>query len=162
MAKKKPTVFIETTVPSFYFETRRHSKQIIWRESTRRWWEQSRPQFHVVTSRAVIAEVDNTPEPKRSQMLALLEQIDVLAEPSGVRELAEYYISQHVMPAGALGDALHLAFASMHGADFLLTWNCKHLANARKFKHIQVINDRLGLTSPVICTPDILRAEDPS
>jgi hypothetical protein len=63
------------------------------------------------------------------------------------------------MPADARGDAAHLAMASLHGIDFLLTWNCKHLANANKTGHIRVINQRLGLHVPVLSTPMTLVPE---
>jgi hypothetical protein len=57
------------------------------------------------------------------------------------------------MPRILEGDALHLAYASFHKIDFLLTWNCNHLANANKRKHIRTINARLNLATPEIITP---------
>lgn len=57
------------------------------------------------------------------------------------------------MPADPAGDALHLALASYHRCDFLVTWNCKHLANANKFGHIRRVNGLLGLFSPSLVTP---------
>ena len=66
------------------------------------------------------------------------------------------------MPAEAGGDAVHLALASMHSIDFLLTWNCRHLANANKIQHLTVLNARLGLHVPVITTPLTLMPEDES
>jgi hypothetical protein len=64
------------------------------------------------------------------------------------------------MPRDARGDAAHLAMASLHGVDFLLTWNCRHLANANKADHLRVINTRLRLTVPVLTTPMTLMPED--
>ncbi len=63
------------------------------------------------------------------------------------------YIQHSVMPNEAAGDALHLAYASFYNIEFLLTWNCKHLANASKKKHIQIVNSQLGLKTPEIITP---------
>jgi len=57
------------------------------------------------------------------------------------------------MPREQEGDAAHLAYASYHGIDYLLTWNCKHLANANKFEHIRMVNTKLGLLTPKIVTP---------
>jgi hypothetical protein len=57
------------------------------------------------------------------------------------------------MPNNPVGDALHLALASYHKCDFLLTWNCKHLANANKFHHIRRVNTILGLYAPLLVTP---------
>ena len=64
------------------------------------------------------------------------------------------------MPAEAAGDATHLAYASMHGIDILLTWNCRHLANANKMRHVAILNARLGLRTPILTTPFSLLAED--
>jgi hypothetical protein len=59
-----------------------------------------------------------------------------------------------------LGDAYHLAVASYYGMHFLLTWNCRHLANANKVRHLQVVNNELGLTVPIVTTPDLLLTEN--
>ncbi len=67
--------------------------------------------------------------------------------------IVDFYIANMVMPNDPKGDALHLALASYHKCDFLLTWNCKHLANANKFGHIRQANDRLGLYVPLLVTP---------
>lgn len=75
-------------------------------------------------------------------------------------EVAEIYIRHHLMPEGAGGDALHLALASLHEVDYLLTWNIRHLANPNKVDHMAVINRRLGLLSPVIVSPDMLWHEE--
>jgi len=65
----------------------------------------------------------------------------------------DVYLANHLMPRERLGDALHLALASYHKCDFLLTWNCTHIANANKFEHIRIINTRLGLFVPALVTP---------
>jgi hypothetical protein len=64
------------------------------------------------------------------------------------------------MPANPVGDALHLALASFHRCDFLVTWNCKHIANANKFGHIRRVNSMLGLFNPALVTPLELLAGD--
>ncbi len=66
------------------------------------------------------------------------------------------------MPKDPGGDALHLAVASFHKCDFLVTWNCKHLANANKFGHIRQVNDILGIGNPTLVTPLELLNENPS
>lgn len=66
------------------------------------------------------------------------------------------------MPAGAGGDAYHLTMASYYSVDYLLTWSCRHLANANKIKHIAVVNARLGLSVPIITTPQLLIPENQS
>lgn len=70
-----------------------------------------------------------------------------------INEIVDVYVAQHVMPNDPRGDALHLALASYHHCHFLLTWNCRHLANANKFEHIRYINSEMGLFTPVMTTP---------
>ena len=70
-----------------------------------------------------------------------------------VTEIVQAYIRHKVMPADPFGDALHLALASFHKCDFLVTWNCTHLANANKFGHIRRVNTMLGLLMPALVTP---------
>lgn len=70
------------------------------------------------------------------------------------------YVRNRLMPAEAGGDAFHLAMASVHAIDFLLTWNCRHLANANKMEHLRVINTRMGLSVPIVTTPLNLKSED--
>ena len=78
-------------------------------------------------------------------------------------EIVQAYIAHQLMPSDPLGDALHLAIASYHRCDFLVTWNCKHLANANKFGHIRRVNGILGLSVPTLVTPlELLGEEQPS
>ena len=70
-----------------------------------------------------------------------------------IAEVVEVYIQHRLMPKDPLGDALPLALASFHKVDYLLTWNCEHLANANKFAHIRRINTLLGLYVPSLVTP---------
>lgn len=88
----------------------------------------------------------------------MLREVEVLDLPAGLDQLIEHYIDQHLVPKGP--DAAHLAMASLHGVDFLLTWNCRHLANANKSRHLAVLNGRLGLPTPVLTTPLTLIPED--
>lgn len=75
--------------------------------------------------------------------------------------MAEYYVQQSAMPSYDAGDALHLALATAHRIQYLVTWNCKHLANANKFEHIQLLNARFRFVSPSIVTPDQLLELNP-
>jgi len=75
-------------------------------------------------------------------------------------EIAGIYLENYVMPQVLKGDAIHLAYASYYKMDFLLTWNCNHLANANKKQHIRLINTRLNLSIPEITTPLELVTEE--
>jgi hypothetical protein len=78
-----------------------------------------------------------------------------------VTELAAYYVREGAKPSTDLGDAFHLALATWYRVNYLLTWNCKHLANANKFEHIQILNSRRRLISPIITTPEQLLEIEP-
>jgi len=155
-----PSVYIETTVPSYYFETRRSTEAVAWRNATRLWWDQFRLDYALCTSRFVLLELGRAPHPKSTAALGLLRGVTVVEEPPELQAVADYYIEHGAMPREAGGDAYHLALASLHRVDFLLTWNCRHLANANKVRHLTVLNARMGLPIPVITTPLTLMPED--
>jgi hypothetical protein len=155
-----PTVYVETTVPSYYHETRRSPEIIAWRNATRRWWDHYRDRYELVVSRFVLVELSMAPASKAKKALALVGGLPVLKEPPELEAVAEYYVDHRAMPADAAGDAYHLAIASLHRVEFLLTWNCRHLANANKIRHLTVLNGRLGLPTPIITTPLTLLPEN--
>lgn len=147
------TVYIETTIPSFYFETRTSVEIVTWRNATRLWWDRYRQHYSLFTSNSVLAELGRAPAPKGGLAAALLREVTILEDPPGLNEVVAHYRQHRLVPAGAAGDAYHLATASLHGMSFLLTWNCQHLANANKIRHMTVVNRGLGLPVPIITTP---------
>jgi len=154
------TVYIETSVPSFFHETRPEPEMVARREWTRQWWAVATERYDLVTSPAVIDELERGEYPSRDDCLELVEQLDLLEITPAVLDVVETYLSRHVMPADPAGDALHLALASFHRCDFLVTWNCRHLANANKFGHIRRVNTLLGLYVPSLVTPLELLEDD--
>ena len=104
-------------------------------------------------SDAVIQELSNGNYPRKDEIIRLVSKIPLLPLAPDLEQVVEFYISNYVMPSSLVGDALHLAYASYFDIQYLLTWNCNHLANANKRKHIRVINARLGLSTPEIVTP---------
>lgn len=123
------------------------------RNWTRQWWDERREMYELVTSDAVLDELSSGDYPTREQVLALTAELPLLPIDPAVADIVEAYVEHMVMPRDPLGDALHLALASYHKCDFLLTWNCAHLANANKFAHIKRINTLLGLYIPSLVTP---------
>ena len=89
----------------------------------------------------------------RDKAQAMAMDLPILPLSTEADEIVDVYIKRKVMPADPLGDALHLALASIHKVDYLVTWNCQHLANASKFGHIRRVNTLLGLHVPAIVTP---------
>ena len=116
----------------------------------------------VVTSVAVVNELQRGNFPSRDDAIQLIDDLELLEINVAVLEIVEAYIAHQLMPADPFGDALHLAIASYHRCDFLVTWNCKHLANANKFGHIRRVNGILGLSVPLLVTPLELLGEDQS
>ncbi len=153
-------IYIETTIPSFYFEARSGAEMVARREWTRRWWQDAGTRFELVTSVAVIEELARGDFPAREDCLRLIEPLPLVPIESAVTEIVETYVARKVMPSDPVGDALHLAVASYHRCDFLLTWNCRHLANANKFSQIRRVNTMLGLMVPALVTPLELLGDD--
>lgn len=157
----KRRIYIETTIPSFYFEVRQEPEMVARRRWTREWWSAAVPRDEIVTSVAVLEELSNGDHPHRADCLAMAADLPLLAIEPAVAETVEAYISHQLMPRDPGGDALHLALASHYRCDFLATWNCRHLANANKFDHVRRINGILGLFVPALVTPlELLGAED--
>ena len=149
----KPRAYVETTIPSFYYTTRPGPAAVARRQWTRRWWELSRDRYALVTSDAVLDELREGDYPSREPALALVADLPLLEVTPAVAEIVAAYVRHRLMPADPAGDALHLALASYHKCEFLVTWNCQHLANANKFGHLRLVNGLLGLYVPVLATP---------
>ncbi|MGL4463038.1 MAG: type II toxin-antitoxin system VapC family toxin [Planctomycetia bacterium] len=159
----KPRIYVETTIPSFYYEARTAPAIIARREWTRDWRGQALGRDESVTSPAVLDELAAGPPDRSPDGLALVGCLPLLPVEPAVAEIVRAYIAQQVMPADPGGDALHLVLASYHKCDFLVTWNCRHLANANKFGHIRRVNGLLGLFAPALLTPlELLGGSDGS
>jgi hypothetical protein len=157
----KTRIYVETTIPSFYFEVRDEPEMVARRRWTRRWWERARIDCELVTSPPVIDELERGDFPSREECLLLLNPLPLLAVEPPILEIVQTYIARRVMPSDPAGDALHLALASYHRCDFLVTWNCRHLANAGKFTHIRRVNALLDLFVPALVTPlELLENDD--
>jgi predicted nucleic acid-binding protein len=149
----KPRAYVESTIPSFLCETRVAPEIIARREWTRLWWIDAMVRYELVTSEAVLNELSAGRPDCAAERLRLVDGLPLLAIDRAVVEIVHAYVRHHVMPADPAGDALHLALASYHKCDFLVTWNCIHLANANKFGHIRRVNTLLGLFVPALVTP---------
>jgi hypothetical protein len=153
MTSIPPRVYVETTIPSFYHEVRESPDIIARRDWTRQWWGYARDRYELVTSPAVLEELMAGPPERQAAWLGLLHGVPILPIAPEVAEIVDVYIRHYLMPDDPNGDALHLALASFYRCDFLVTWNCLHLANANKFGHIRRINTLLGLFVPALVTP---------
>jgi len=147
----KRSIYLDSTIPSYLFDERDSIRTYI--EVTRKWWEEERDNFNLWISEESIIELSTGEYPYKGQLMACIEQIQVLLPDERVFEIAQVYLDNYLMPRTLSGDAIHLAYASYYKLDFLLTWNCNHLANANKKQHIRIINARMNLNTPDIITP---------
>lgn len=149
-------VYLETSVIGAYFDDRDDIVSTAQRHWTQRWWEEARSGYDVFCSDVVIDELGHPDYPRSQEALQLVEDIPCLPSEEPVSDIASVYIGKNVMPRAPIGDALHLALASHHKCDYLLTWNCRHIANPNKFERIRVVNTSLGLFVPALVTPNQL------
>ncbi|HRX07506.1 MAG TPA: type II toxin-antitoxin system VapC family toxin [Kiritimatiellia bacterium] len=150
----KPTIYLETTIPSFL--TARPSGDLIAageQETTRKWWETRRGDFNLFVSDLVLAEAARGDASAAQRRLETLKDLPLLAADDEVDALTQAILKSGVIPAKAATDAAHVAIAARHGMDVLMTWNCKHIANAELLFRMAEVVARAGYRLPVICTP---------
>ncbi len=151
------TVYIETSILGYL--TTRPSRNLILvanAEITREWWETRRSFFDLYISQAVINEVAKGDVEIASRRLEMVNGIPLLEINQSVLDLAEQFLERSNLPAKADVDALHIAVATIHRMDYLLTWNCKHIANAQIQKKLAEISFYFSYELPIICTPNEL------
>lgn len=158
----KQTVYIETTIPSYYYNSRSDAELKVLSEWTRDWWDNQRENYELVSSSAVIDELSKGEHHLNNEKLELMKSVTLLPYTDEINDIIDVYIARKVMPNDPHGDAHHLAMASFYKCDILLSWNCKHIVNHQKAGHIQHVNQLLGLHVPALITPfELLNKEMP-
>jgi len=149
----KPKVYIETSVPSYLTAWRSRDLVVAGnQETTREWWER-RNDFELYISEFVLQEASNGDTQAAKDRLKSLDGIPEIEITEEVAAVAERLLLEASLPSKARVDALHIATAAIGGMDYLLTWNCAHIANpAFRFKIESVIRS-FGYEPPIICTP---------
>ena len=154
------TVYVETSILSYL--TARPTRDLLVtarQQMTREWWDTRRARFDLFVSPLVEQEVQRgDPDAARRRVEALgdLQTLEIVEE---AYELAAALISESALPAAAQDDATHIALAAVHGMDYLLTWNCRHIDNAEKKPAIRSVCSRNGYACPEICTPEELMGD---
>jgi hypothetical protein len=150
-------VYIETSVVS-YLTARRSTDVIILghQQITQEWWALRKKYFGLYISQLVRKEASAGDAQAAAKRLAILQDIALLQSNNKVIELAQQIVLQNVLPKKAADDAIHIALATIHQMDYLLTWNCKHIANAELQKAISKICHQRGYEKPILCTPEEL------
>ncbi|MBD2595105.1 type II toxin-antitoxin system VapC family toxin [Nostoc spongiaeforme FACHB-130] len=155
------TVYIETSILGYL--TARSTDNLILAANmkiTQDWWTIRRSSFVLYASEIVEDEAARGDAAIAAQRLNLLQSLPFLDLIEETRELAQEFLQQSNLPPKASNDALHIALATVYGLDYLLTWNCKHMANAQIQKKLSQISSDLGYELPIICTPYELMGYD--
>ena len=142
---EKPTVYIETSIVSYL--TARPSRDLLvaaHQQLTVVWWDEQRTHYELFTSQVVLAEARAGDPDAAQRRLAVLERLPLLDVTDAAIALATTLVTGQALPAQAAQDALHLALACVHGMEYLLTWNCTHLANARLRSRIEQVCRQAG------------------
>jgi hypothetical protein len=155
-------VYLETTFISYL--TARFSRDLVvagHQQITREWWETCRTKYELFASQMVVQEaVAGDPEAAQER-LQVLASATLLETTPAALELAKELLLAGALPAKAADDALHIAIAATEEMKFLLTWNCRHMANATMRPLIESVCARNGFTAPIICTPEELMEPNP-
>jgi hypothetical protein len=150
----RETVYIETSILGYL--TARPSRDLVVAaniEITREWWDTRRNDFQLYSSQAVIRETSQGDAQIASQRLEIIRDLALVDLNQSVLDLAEQFLGCSSLPAKADVDAIHIAAATVHGMDYLLTWNCKHIANAQIQRKLAETSLDLGYELPILCTP---------
>lgn len=157
----KSTVYLETSVIGY--AASRPSRDLIIagrQQITRDWFATAAERYELFVSQLVIRETSAGDDTAASGRMALLHGISRLAIIDAAGELAAMLVRRGAVPRKASEDALHIAVAAVHGIQFIVTWNCKHIANATMRRSIERVCREAGYEPPIICTPEELTSDD--
>ena len=158
----KPTVYLETTIIGYLaMRVSGILRVAANQQTTRDWWDNHRQRFELFVSRFVIDECSDGDPVAAQERLVYLENIPLLQLSEDVNALAESLLIGVPLPQKAEIDALHIAVAAVNGIQYLVTWNCKHIANPSLRSRIEPLCRDRGYEPPVICTPqELLEIDD--
>ena len=146
---------METTIPSYLRQ--RPSSQVVMAARqllTHQWWEHERANYELVISQYVIDEASIGDPTLAAERLKVLEGIPLLPLDAEIEKIAEEIMFRAILPLKAQTDALHIAAVAHHRIQYLLTWNCKHIANAKMLPRIHEVLSDMKIPIPIICTPE--------
>jgi predicted nucleic acid-binding protein len=149
------SIYLETSVVGAYLDRGESFR----RDLTLRWWEHELKNYSAFVSPVVSRELERTREPYRKSYLGLIKTLPHLEVTEEATILADGYLSRGIFQRKYLGDALHVALASFHKVDYLVTWNFGHLASVHRQARIKLFNAAAGFYSPEIVTPEFLVSE---
>jgi len=153
----KPKVYVETSVISYLTARPTNDLRAMANQTaTVEWWETQRSKYEIVISEFVLAEASLGHPEAAERRLAVMMGLMELQATEEARTLGKEFIKRGALPEKAEMDAYHVAIAAVNGIEYLLTWNCAHIANAHTRPKIEFACRALGYEPPIICTPDEL------
>lgn len=154
------SVYLETTVISYLAARQSRQLSVAWHQKvTREWWKNRRSDFEIYISDFVLLEASRGDKDAAIKRMSIVADLPVLEATDTVYAIAQALVAE-VIPRAYADDAFHVAVAAFHNVDYLLTWNCKHIANAELWKKISMIVGRFGCSIPIICTPEELLGQE--
>jgi hypothetical protein len=153
----KPSVYIETTIISYLAAHPSRDVVVAGRQTiTHDWWANHRHRFELRISALVEEEMNRGDTEAAARRRNLIAGIPSLSVSDRAIEVGELLLSEEAIPSGSESDALHIGIAAAQGADFLLTWNFRHINNAERKASIAEVVESHGLVCPQICSPEEL------
>ena len=157
----KPKAYIETSLVSYLTAWPARDVVIAGRQQTTRdWWADAPDRFDLVASQLVINEASAGDSEAAKDRLSALASLTLLDATDEAAELAQELVSSGAVPEKAAEDAAHIAIAVTNGVEYLVTWNCRHIANASLRSQIDRVCRNAGYEPTIICTPDELMDAD--
>jgi hypothetical protein len=153
-------IYIESTIPSYVVaRPARDLLQAARQQLTRDWWDLKRAHHELFTSQLVLDEIGFGDAAMAKRRLELVADMTLLESTKEADELTQNIMDSRLLPARAEGDGAHIALATVHKMDILLTWNCRHIANAFIVGRLRQLIATCGYSTPTICTPEELLQE---
>lgn len=155
-------VYIETSFISYL--TARPCRDLIiagHQAITHDWWDHCRQVYELCVSQLVLQEAGDGDSEAAQERLDVLAKMTVLEIREEAVALAEELVRAGALPAKAGNDALHIAVAAVHRIPYLMTWNCRHMANATMRAQIEAVCASKGFKAPIICTPEEMMEAKP-
>jgi len=150
---KKESLYLDTSVPSAYFDKRTEERQ----SATIKFWETVLPDYQVYISEITIGELDNTKdEDLRTRLKYLVKNFEILKTNEDIKTLAKAYVDNNIFSEKYIDDALHVAIASFYEITYLLSWNFEHLVKVKKRKQVNSVNILKGFGEIEIISPQEL------
>jgi len=157
----KPKIYIETTIISYL--TSKPSRDIIiaaHQQITLEWWQSQRQLFDLYASQLVVNEARAGDKEQSMERLRALDEVELLQITDSALSLAKLLITKGAIPQKASEDALHISIAVVNGIDYVISWNCKHIANAKIRNKIDQVCLSCGYEPVIICTPEELMEDE--